>query len=223
MKEQGLSSAGALDPQSAAKIGRILGVKYILTGGIDTFSINRTGASIGAFGVGGNVVTAKTTINMRFIDTTTAERVVSLSGDGEVNKGGGFVKGTGLSRENEFGIAQEALKKASGAIVAKLVAGGYLAKIGPGTGVGSGLEARIAKVDGTTAYLNIGSAAGVKVGDKFVVFNVGEAIIDPDTGQALGSTEKQTGTGEVTEVAERFAIMTFSGAAKVKDTARKQQ
>jgi len=223
MKEQGLSSAGALDPQSAAKIGRILGVKYILTGGVDTFSLNRTGASIGALGVGGNVVTAKTTINMRFVDTTTAERVVALSGDGEVKKGGGFVKGTGLSKENEFGIAQEALKKASGAIVAKLVAGGYLAKIGPGTGVGSGLEARIAKVDGTTAYLNIGSAAGVKVGDKFVVFNVGESIIDPDTGQSLGSKEKQTGTGEVTEVAERYAIMTFSGAAKVKDTARKQQ
>lgn len=223
MKEQGLSSAGALDPQSAAKIGRILGVKYILTGGVDTFSLNRTGASIGALGVGGNVVTAKTTINMRFVDTTTAERVVALSGDGEVKKGGGFVKGTGLSRENEFGIAQEALQKASGAIVAKLVAGGYLAKIGPGTGVGSGLEARIAKVDGTTAYLNIGSAAGVKVGDKFVVFNVGESIIDPDTGQALGASEKQTATGQVTEVAERFAIMTFSGAAKVKDTARKQQ
>ena len=71
--------------------------------------------------------------------------------------------------------------------------------------------------------MNIGSSAGVKVGDKFVVFNAGVAIIDPDTGQALGSSEKQTGTGEVTEVAERFAIITFSGAAKVKDTARKQQ
>ena len=32
MKEQGLGAAGALDPQSAAKVGRILGVKYIVTG-----------------------------------------------------------------------------------------------------------------------------------------------------------------------------------------------
>lgn len=223
MKEQGLSSTGALDPQSAAKVGRLLGVKYILTGGIDTFTLNKTGGSIGRLGVGGSVVTAQTSINMRFIDTTTAERVVSLSGEGEVKKGGGFLKGNTLSRENEFGIATEALEKASANIVAKLVSGGYLATISPGTGAASGLEARIAKVDGTTAYLNIGSAAGVKVGDKFVIFNVGEAIIDPDTGQALGSSEKQTGTGEVTEVAERFAIISFSGAAKVKDTARKQQ
>jgi curli biogenesis system outer membrane secretion channel CsgG len=223
MKEQGLSSAGVVDPQSAAKVGRLLGVKYIVTGGIDTFTLNKTGGAIGRFGVGGTMVSAQTSINLRFIDTTTAERVVSLSGEGGVKKGGGFVKGTSVSRESEFGIATEALGKASTALVAKLVAGGYLAKIGPGTGAGSGLEAKIAKVDGNSAWLNIGSSAGVKVGDKFAVFNVGEAIIDPDTGQALGASEKQTATGEVTEVAERFAVINFSGAAKVKDTARKKQ
>jgi curli biogenesis system outer membrane secretion channel CsgG len=221
MKEQGLATAGALDPQSAAKVGRILGVKYIVTGGIDKFSINRTGGGIGR--IGGSMTTADATINMRFIDTTTAERVVSLSGDGQVKKGGGFVGGTSLSRDAEWGIASEAVGKAAQAIVTKLTGEGYLAKIGPGTGAASGLEARIAKVDGNSAYLNIGTASGVKVGDKFVVFNVGEAIVDPDTGQALGASEKQTATGQVTEVAERFAIMTFTGAAKVKDTARKQQ
>ena len=31
-----------------------------------------------------------------------------------------------------------------------------------------------------------------------------------------------TGAGAVTEVAERFAIITFTGAAKIKDTARKK-
>lgn len=223
MKEQGLGAAGALDPQSAAKVGRLLGVKYILTGAIDKFSINKTGGGIGRLGVGGSVTTADATINMRFIDTTTAERIVSLSGDGQVKKGGGFVGGTSLSRDAEWGIANEAVGKAAQAIVTKLTGEGYLAKIGPGTGAASGLEARIAKVDGTTAYLNIGSAAGVKVGDKFVIFNAGEAIVDPDTGLALGSSEKQTGKGQVTEVSERFAIISFSGAAKVKDTARKQQ
>jgi curli biogenesis system outer membrane secretion channel CsgG len=223
MKEQGLSSAGALDPQSAAKVGKLLGVKYILTGAVDSFTMNKTGGGIGKFGVGGSMVSAQAQVSMRFIDTTTAERVVSLSGEGGVKKGGGFVKGTSLSRDAEFGIASEALEKASAAVVAKLVAGGYLAKIGPGGGAASGLEAKIAKVEGNNAWLNIGSSAGVKVGDKFLVFNVGAAIIDPDTGQALGASEKQTATGEVTEVAERFAVIAFTGTAKVKDTARKKQ
>src|SRR5262245_18947930 len=51
MKEQGLGAAGALDPQSAAKIGRVLGIKYIVTGGIDKFAINNTRGGIGALGV----------------------------------------------------------------------------------------------------------------------------------------------------------------------------
>jgi curli biogenesis system outer membrane secretion channel CsgG len=223
MKEQGLSSAGVLDPQSAAAVGKLLGVKYILTGAVDTFTLNRTGAAVNKFGVGGTVLSAETSINMRLVDTTTAERVVSLSAEAGVKKGGGFVKGTSVSRDAEFGIAQEALAKASAAVVAKLVSGGYLSKIPAPGGAAGGLEGKVAKVDGNHAWLNIGSSVGVKVGDKFVVFNVGEAIVDPDTGQSLGASEKQTATGEVTEVAERFAVITFSGAAKVKDTARKQR
>ena len=39
------------------------------------------------------------------------------------------------------------------------------------------------------------------------------AIVDPDTGATLGTDEKETGTGAVTEVQERFAVITFTGAA----------
>ena len=65
MKEQGLSAAGAVDPQTAAKMGKILGVKYILTGAIDKFSINTTRGAIGKLGVGGNLAQADATINVR--------------------------------------------------------------------------------------------------------------------------------------------------------------
>src|SRR5262249_39695205 len=34
LKEQGLAQSGAVDPASAAKVGKILGVKYIVLGGI---------------------------------------------------------------------------------------------------------------------------------------------------------------------------------------------
>ena len=222
MKEQGLSTAGALDPQTAAKVGKILGVKYIITGGIDKFAINKTGGAIGRLGVGGQLVQADATINLRFIDTTTAERIVSVSADAEVKKGGGFFRGTSLSRDAEWGLASEVIEKVAKDVVVKLTVPTTLARIGPGSGPASGLEGRIAKVDGNRAWLNIGSSSGVKVGDKFVVFNMGDAIVDPDTGQSLGASEKETGAGAVTEVQERFAVITFTGAAKVKDTARKK-
>jgi len=221
MKEQGLSATGAVDPQTAAKVGRLLGVKYILTGGIDKFAINTTRGGIGAIGIGGNMTTADATINIRMIDTTTAERIISIAETGQVKKGGGFVRGTSLSRDAEWGIASEAIEKASKAIVTKLTTGDYLAKIGSAAG-SAVAEGRIIKVDGARAWINLGSASGLKVGDKFNIIAVGEALIDPDTGAKLGAEEKQTGTGEVAEVQEKFAIMTITGTAKAKDTIRKK-
>jgi len=221
LKEQGLATAGALDSQTAAKVGKILGIKYILTGGIDKFSINTTRGGIGGLGVGGNLVQSRATINMRFVDTTTAERVVSVAADAEVRKGGGFLRGTSLSRDAEWGIASETIQKASQAVVDKLVAGGYLAKISAGVDAVAGVEGRIIKVDGDRAFINMGSASGIKVGDKFRIFNVGEVLIDPDTGAKLGALEKETGTAVVTEVQEKFAIVTFKGTAKDKDTVRR--
>lgn len=222
LKEQGLSTAGALDPTTAAKVGRILGVRYILTGAVDKFALNNTRGSIGQFGVGGNLTQANATINMRLIDTTTAERIVSLGADGEVKKGGGFFKGTSLSRDAEWGIANEAIQKTSKAVVAKLVSGGYLDRISAAATPAGGLEGRIIKVEGNKAWINLGSASGVKVGDSFKVVAVGEALIDPDTGAKLGADEKQTGISSVTEVQEKYAIVTVTGAAKAKDTIRKQ-
>jgi curli biogenesis system outer membrane secretion channel CsgG len=221
MKEQGLASSGAVDPATAAKVGRLLGVKYIVTGGIDRFSINKTGGGLSSFGgIGGNMVSAKAVINMRFIDATTAERIISIGADADVKKGGGFFKGASLSREAEWGIASEAIEKASKAVVAKLVSGGYLDKIGSAAGP-VGNEGKIIKVDAGRAWINLGAASGIKVGDTFKVVNVGEALVDPDTGAQLGADEKETGTAEVVEVQDKFAIAKITGEAKARDVVRK--
>src|SRR5262249_39053433 len=78
------------------------------------------------------------------------------------------------------------------------------------------------KVEGTRAWINLGDLSGIKVGDRFGVFDAGEALIDPDTGAKLGSDERQTGSGAVVEVQSKFAVINFTGAAKAKDTIRKQ-
>ena len=85
LKEQGLATSGALDQQTAAKVGRVLGIKYIITGAIDKFAINTTKGGFG--GIGGSVTKAEAAINLRLIDTTTAERVIAVSADGNVKKG----------------------------------------------------------------------------------------------------------------------------------------
>jgi curli biogenesis system outer membrane secretion channel CsgG len=222
LKEQGLATSGAVDPASAAKVGKILGVKYIILGGIDKFAINNTKGAVGAFGVGGNLLQANATINLRFIDSTTAERVLSISSDGEVKKGGGFFKGTSLSRDAEWGVASETIQKTAKAIVAKLTTGEYLARVSGAASPGGALEGKVIKIDGNRAYINLGASSGIKMGDAFNIISVGEALVDPDTGKKLGADEKQSGTGTVTEVQAEFAVITFTGKAAAKDTIRKK-
>jgi curli biogenesis system outer membrane secretion channel CsgG len=222
LKEQGLASAGAVDPTTAARVGKILGVKYIVMGGIDKFNIDKTQGGIGKFGVGGNMVQSNATVNLRLVDTTTAERILSLSADGNVKKGGGFYQGTSLSRESEWGIASETIQKAAKAVVDKLVTGEYLARISSAATPVGGMEGKVIKVEGNRAWINVGTSSGIKVGDKFNIVNVGEALIDPDSGAKLGAEEKQTGNGSVVEVQDKYAIMTFTGKAVAKDTIRKQ-
>jgi curli biogenesis system outer membrane secretion channel CsgG len=211
MKEQGLSAAGAVDAKTAASLGRLLGVKYIITGAVDSFAINTTGGSLGKFGgVGGKMVKAETVISLRIIDTTTAERVLAVSAEGSVSKGGGFFRGTSLSRDAEWGIASEAAEKASQELVKKFTGGEYLARLSKAAGPMT-VEGKIIKADGERAWINLGSSSGIKVGDRFNVFKVGEELVDPDTGAKLGATEEKLGTAEVTDAQEKFSVVKLSG------------
>ena len=211
MKEQGLSSSGAVDAKTAASLGKLLGVKYIITGAVDSFSINTTGGSIAKFGgIGGKQTKAETVISLRIIDTTTAERVLSVSGEGSVSKGGGSFRGSSLSRDAEWGIASEAAEKASKELIKKFTSGDYLARLSKAAGPMT-VEGKIIKVDGERAWINLGSSSGIKVGDRFNVFKIGEELIDPDTGAKLGATEEKLGTAEVTEAQEKFAIVKLTG------------
>jgi curli biogenesis system outer membrane secretion channel CsgG len=220
MKEQGLSTSGALDQQTAAKVGKILGIKYILTGAIDKFSINTTKGGFG--GIGGKYTKAEAKISMRFIDTTTAERLVSLSGKGSAKKGGVRVNSVNLSQDAEWGIASEAVEKASAEIVKKFAKGDkYIKKFKAG-GVMGGGEGKIIKVEGNRAWINMGSMSGVKNGDQYKIVELGEALVDPDTGQVLGQGETTTGSGKIVEVQERFSIMEFTGSAKAKARVKKK-
>lgn len=219
MKEQGLASAGALDAQTAAKVGQILGLRYIVTGGIDKFAINTTRGGFG--GIGGSSTNAEATISLRFIDATTAERVVSVSADGNVRKGGGFIGGASLSRDDEWGIASEAIEAASKAVVEKLVSDGSLERVAAAAASGGGIDMRVVRVDGNRAYINVGQTAGIKVGDKFTIHRMGEALIDPATGMNLGAVEEQVGTGVVVDVQERFSIIEITGQAAAADVIKK--
>jgi curli biogenesis system outer membrane secretion channel CsgG len=219
LKEQGLASSGAVNPQTAAKVGQLLGVRYIIVGGIDKFAINTTRGGIG--GIGGSRTKAEAAISLRFIDATTAERVIGISAEGEVNTGGARIGSASLSRDDEWGIASEAIEDASKKLVEKLAERDNLSKISSAAGASGGVDMRVIRIDGARAYVNVGRTTGIKVGDKFTIHRMGEALIDPATGMNLGAIEEQVGTGVVVEVQELFSIITVTGKAEAADVVKR--
>lgn len=62
--------------------------------------------------------------------------------------------------------------------------------------------------------INRGRDGGLKKGDKLVVFSAGEKLIDPDTGESLGSSEEYIGEVTVTRINPKI---TFAKIIKESD------
>ncbi len=76
MKEKNLVLSGDIDPATAMKIGKLIGVDYILTGALTEYGKTETGAR-GAFGIGfgAKKTTFVAAMNARLIDVETGEIV----------------------------------------------------------------------------------------------------------------------------------------------------
>jgi curli biogenesis system outer membrane secretion channel CsgG len=75
LNEQALGKSGAVTPQSAAQVGRLLGVKYIVTGAVSEFGVTKKGGQI--LGIGGTQNTARATVDIRLVDTNSGEIILA--------------------------------------------------------------------------------------------------------------------------------------------------
>ena len=64
---------------------------------------------------------------------------------------------------------------------------------------------KIASINDKKVMLNRGDGAGIKVGQRYFVFNPGEQIADPDTGEVLGSNEQKVAEITITSVNPKFS------------------
>ena len=134
LAEQDFAHSDRADPGAAklSKLGKVLGVKYIITGSITKFGGEQKaqGGRIKGIGVGVGKAKTEVTVTARMVDTSTGEVLLSAKGEGVSKKGGGFafsksgVGGYGQNtsdfKESAIGEAQEAACKALvAAIVAK--------------------------------------------------------------------------------------------------------
>ncbi|HTQ97911.1 MAG TPA: CsgG/HfaB family protein [Candidatus Acidoferrum sp.] len=240
LAEQNFSNSDRADSNTAAKIGKVLGVDAIIIGSITQFgrddqhtNVGGGGYGLGRFGLGG-VGTSKAKavvgITARVINVSTGEILASVQGLGESTRsstsllggGGGWTGGGGGSLDmgsSNFAntILGEATHKAVDDVGAKLDE--EAEKIPVRTISVSGL---VADATGNTLIINVGKKAGVKVGDKLTVSRQVRVVKDPTTGKVIKSVEDKVGDATVTEVDDDSATATFSGAgpAKVGDVVK---
>lgn len=214
MAEQNFGASGRVTPQTAAKIGQLLGVDLMLTGSVSQFSISRTGGGIRGVSVG--VTTGKVVLQARLVNTTTGEIVVAAEEENTKRLVGARVRSINFEQEFDYGMANEIMHPAVEKMVVKIV------ENSAGMSGGASHSGRVIKVSGNQVWINLGANTGIQAGDSFDVIRKGEELIDPDTGLSLGAVEEKVGSVVVTQVQEKFSIATIqSGSVQANDYLKK--
>ncbi len=244
--EQNFSNSDRANPDTAAKIGRILGVDAIIVGSITQFgrddkSTGVGGGAIGGltgrFGVGGvgkKQAKAVVGINARMVNTETGEILAVAEGKGESKRSGLMLGGAGGSYGGAGGGAVDmSSSNFSNTILGEAVGQAVTDMAKQLDDKASSLPTQVlqisglvADVSGTSLILNVGSKAGVKVGDHLGVFRQGRQIKDPATGKVLKTVVTKLGDVAITEVEDTSATGTYTGAGespKVGDVVRNSQ
>lgn len=81
------------------------------------------------------------------------------------------------------------------------------------------MEIRVASVQNELdLVLNVGSNDGISVGQRFLVYSLGEEVLDPVSGESLGTLEVVNGTGKVVHVQDRMCILRSDMTTKPRKT-----
>jgi curli biogenesis system outer membrane secretion channel CsgG len=204
LAQQRQGATGAVNPDTAAKMGQILGLNAIVTGSITAYSETEEGYDY--LVSKGKKQIARVTVDYRIVDTTTGVQLLADSGAGIYEKKAGSVLGMGTKAAYDTdlrdGALRDALTKAMVNMMKQLESQPW--------------KGKIAKVAGNKLYINAGKKTGLQVGDKLDVYRVGEDIIDPDTHVKLGASEDRVGQAiiqqnDLGDKADMSVALTTSG------------
>ncbi|MGQ9424727.1 CsgG/HfaB family protein [Gilvimarinus sp. F26214L] len=215
--EQNLGASGRVDPSTAARIGKILGVQYVVTGAVTEYGQSKSGAGGGGVHVGRKGYYA--TVDVRIVDVNTSRIAFAESGSGSKSSTTVKVFGFGGGESWNEKSATEALRGAVDELVGKLAK----ADLDLGGGAAQAPKAvLLADVDGNSVILNAGANAGLKSGQTLTIRRKGKEIKDPATGVVLKVKYNTLGTIKLTSVENSYAEATITKGSgfRVGDSAK---
>jgi len=212
LKEQDFQAySGRVDPSTAVKIGKMLGVDSIVTGSVTSIVYKKSGGiKLGPVSL--KKSSAAVTVTVRAINVTTGEIIFSEVKKGTTSKSGVSIRvpvagGLGLSSESVtdiFSAIEDVCQQAAAEFAAKLDSKAMIISSLP-------LEGYVVKVESTSSggitkvYINLGENSGIKVGDEIKIFREGEVILDPKTNEVLDRELDLIAQARITKVKEKLS------------------
>lgn len=205
-QEQSIGSSGATTRETAAQQGALLGAQALITGDISGFSFQKSSLGgaltnvVKGLSVASERVSAEVIIDLRLIDASTGEIIYSAKGNGKASAVG---VAADLTRDEKSYSADatfttplgQASRAAIQDAVVELLLGMPRVR----------WTGRVVDVRNGVVYLNATAADGMKPGLELEVYAQQEALVDPETGKALGAPEELVGTIVVETVKETFS------------------
>jgi len=206
LDEQDLAASGRMaQASSVARTGKLRPAKYIATGALTEVEENESGGhggiNIRGISVGGSKADAKLTIIAKLIDSTTGEivakkRITGEAGRAKINLGvhkGSFNGNIGGFAQTPLGeAAQDCINQAAKFFalqMEELPAGGAVVMVKDGR-----------------VIINRGEQYNFRVGMVLAMTEMGEDLIDPETGEVLEKAEGvEIGTIRITKTSKKVS------------------
>ncbi len=208
LTEQDFALTGRVDTSSAAAIGRILGVGYLILGSLDRLEVVEKGR-IGIGPLSATIVEATTVMRARIVCSETAEIVTSAEGMGIEQKIGVSVSSIyglsfGTTAFSQSAVA-ESIESAIKNMVNELETKYSSLLVRPET---AAVRGNILVVMGNRLIIDVGSQQSIKEGDegRLIRLMAVEGLVDPVTipyGQVrVFSVDPQAAVVEITQADE---------------------
>ncbi|MGC8866586.1 MAG: CsgG/HfaB family protein [Elusimicrobiales bacterium] len=185
IEEQKLQQGGMIDPQTAVKLGQILGVEAIVVGAVSEFGVRKEGSDY--LLAQSKQQVAEVSVDIRVIDVQTGQVILADSGKGITKSKKASFLGMGTKGGYDETLEGEALRAAIVKFVDNIA--NQLNK--------KPWSATIADASGDEIYINAGSNSNVDIGLKLSCFSQGKEIRDPKSNLVIGYREEYLGDFEV--------------------------
>ena len=193
-REHRFGMSGLVDTGTAVEIGRIAGCQYMLLGSVTQFTKNVTNQKF-AF-INETKYDASVTIDMRVVDVTTSEVVLSMAETGSATRKdsqfdiGKDIKHSESSLEGLEGEAVDNAVSKLGQRIRETVAGEYSQVLSSG---------------GKEITVNVGASSGARKGGLYLVYADGTEVLDMH-GKIIGQKRVNIAVIRLMEINNEFSV-----------------